>query len=136
MIQYSWLNSTLKDNYGERGLIISSMMTLGFCCQIWVPLFTFPTVQAPRFPHGYPAATVFEVCMWSILMFGAWFMRRWKKKHPDLEMLAEEEEATVITEANGASGSGSAVGASERGSENKGADSKIRSEGRTSDSDN
>ena len=70
--------------------------------------------------------------MWSILMFGAWYIRRWKKKHPDLEMLAEEEEATVIAEANGASGSGAIEGAGE----NKGGDSKIRSERRTSDSDN
>ncbi|TDZ27965.1 Pantothenate transporter liz1 [Colletotrichum spinosum] len=90
---YSWLNFTLKENYGERGLIISSMMTLGFCMQIWVPLFTFPTVEAPRYPHGYPAATVFEVAMWAFLMFGAWYMKRWKQKNPDLEMRLANEAA-------------------------------------------
>ncbi|KAH7014153.1 major facilitator superfamily transporter [Microdochium trichocladiopsis] len=77
-ILYSWLNTTLKENYGERGLIISSMMTLGFCMQIWVPLFTYPTVQAPRFPNGYPASAVFEFAMWAFLMFGSWYMARWK----------------------------------------------------------
>lgn len=87
------MNTTLRENYGERGLIISSMMTLGYCSQIWVPLFTFPTVEAPRFPHGYPAATVFEVMMWSILMFGTWFMVRWKRRHPDLEMRLAVEAA-------------------------------------------
>lgn len=98
-ILYSWVNYTLKENYGERGLIISSMMTLGFCNQIWVPLFTFPTVEAPRFPHGYPAAVVFEFAMWAILMFGAWFMKRWKIKHPDLEMrLAAGEIETTVEE--------------------------------------
>ena len=61
------------------------MMTFGFCSQIWVPLFTFPTVQAPRFPHGYPAVVVFEVAMWSILMFGVWYMARWKLRNPDIE---------------------------------------------------
>ena len=85
-ILYSWVNFTLKENYGERGLIISSMMTLGFCNQIWVPLFTFPTVEAPRFPNGYPAATAFLFTMWAILMTGIWYMRRWKTKNPDLEM--------------------------------------------------
>ncbi|GKU07912.1 pantothenate transporter liz1 [Fusarium langsethiae] len=94
-ILYSWVNSTLKENYGERGLIISSMMTLGFCNQIWIPLFTFPTVEAPEFPHGYPAATVFEFTMWAILMGGVWYMNRWKAKHPDLEMrLAANEDAS------------------------------------------
>ncbi|KAK1716069.1 major facilitator superfamily transporter [Colletotrichum acutatum] len=102
-ILYSWLNSTLKENYGERGLIISSMMTLGFCGQIWIPLFTFPTVEAPRYPHGYPAATVFEVAMWAFLMFGTWYMKRWKHKHPDLEMRLATEEAA----AEGSSGIGS-----------------------------
>lgn len=94
-ILYSWVNSTLKENYGERGLIISSMMTLGFCNQIWIPLFTFPTVEAPKFPHGYPAATVFEFTMWAILMGGVWYMNRWKAKYPDLEMrLAANEDAS------------------------------------------
>jgi len=71
----------------DRGVVISSMMTFGFCSQIWVPLFTFPTVQAPRFPHGYPAVVVFEVAMWSILMFGVWYMARWKLRNPDVESI-------------------------------------------------
>lgn len=37
-MQYTWVNFTLKENYGERGLIISSMMTMGFSTSIWVPL--------------------------------------------------------------------------------------------------
>ena len=84
-ILYSWVNRTLANNYGERGLIISSMMTFGFCTQIWVPMFTFPTVEAPRFPNGYPAASVFEFSMWATLMTGVWYMKHWKAKHPDPE---------------------------------------------------
>ena len=49
-ILYSFVNTQLKESYGERGLVISSMMTLGFCSQIWVPLFTFPTVQGMFLP--------------------------------------------------------------------------------------
>lgn len=74
------MNSTLKDNYGERGFVISSMMTLGFTMQIWIPLFTYPTVQAPRFPNGYPASAAFEFGMYAILMFGSWYIVRWKKR--------------------------------------------------------
>ena len=79
-ILYSFVNTQLKESYGERGLVISSMMTLGFCSQIWVPLFTYPTVQAPQFPHGYPASTVFEFAMSAILMFGVWYMPRWNAR--------------------------------------------------------
>jgi ACS family pantothenate transporter-like MFS transporter len=74
-------------HYADVSVVISSMMTFGFCSQIWVPLFTFPTVQAPRFPHGYPAVVVFEVAMWSILMFGVWYMARWKLRNPDVESI-------------------------------------------------
>lgn len=77
-ILYSFVNTRLSDSYGERGLVISSMMTIGFAMQIWIPLFTFPTIQAPKFPHGYPAALVFEVAMWGIFMAGVWYMARWK----------------------------------------------------------
>jgi hypothetical protein len=94
-ILYSWLNFTLNENYGERGLIISSMMTLGFCMQIWVPLFTFPTVEAPEFRNGYPATIVFEFLMWAFLMFGAWYMKRWKMKASDLEVQVADTEVKV-----------------------------------------
>ena len=52
------------------------MMTAGYCTYIWVPLFTFPTVEAPRFPHGYPPSVVFNFALWAIIMFGIWFMAR------------------------------------------------------------
>lgn len=77
-ILYSWVNYTLNENYGERGLVISSMMTFGFTMQIWIPLLTFPTVEAPEFRKGYPASVVFEFLMWGFLMFGAWYMKRLK----------------------------------------------------------
>lgn len=97
-ILYSWVNTTLKENYGERGLIISSMMTFGYAFKIWVPLFTFPTVEAPRYPHGYPASIAFQVAMWGLLMFGVWFMKRWKLRHPDLEMRIAAGEEDVSQE--------------------------------------
>lgn len=43
--------------------------------------------------NGHPAATVFEFIMWPILMGGVWYMKRWKVKHPDLEMCLAEPES-------------------------------------------
>jgi MFS transporter, ACS family, pantothenate transporter len=68
------------------------MMTMGFCFQIWVPLLTFPAVEAPRWSNGYPAAVAFETAMWAFLMVGYWYMRRYKSKNPDLEMRLEAEQ--------------------------------------------
>ncbi|ORY29542.1 major facilitator superfamily domain-containing protein [Naematelia encephala] len=75
-ILYSWINSTLRNSTAERGFIISSMMTAGYCTYIWVPLFTFPTVEAPRFKHGYPAAVVFTFALWITVLSGVLYMRR------------------------------------------------------------
>lgn len=93
-ILYSWINSTLRTSTAERGLVISSMMTAGYCTYIWVPLFTFPTVEAPRFPHGYPPSVVFNFALWAIIMFGIWFMARRRK----LALARGEAPSTPVSE--------------------------------------
>lgn len=55
---------------------IGSMMTLGYAGQIWVPLLTFPTVQAPSFPKGYPSSLAFLIGMWGLFLYGFFYMRR------------------------------------------------------------
>lgn len=50
-------------------------MTFGYCTYIWVPLFTFPTVQAPEFKHGYPASVAFIVALWALTLFAMWSQR-------------------------------------------------------------
>jgi hypothetical protein len=92
------------------------MMTLGYSTYIWVrwhdsdlhlladgqiPLFTFPTVESPRFPKGYPASVAFDVALWSIVMFGFWFMARRSRRLDDRELDAQTLEspgASVLEE--------------------------------------
>ncbi|KIY53255.1 MFS general substrate transporter [Fistulina hepatica ATCC 64428] len=74
-ILYSWTNTILRNDPEERAVVMSSMMTAGYSTYIWVPLFTFPTVQAPRFPNGYPASLAFNIAEWGILLCGIWKMR-------------------------------------------------------------
>ncbi|EJT76536.1 pantothenate transporter liz [Gaeumannomyces tritici R3-111a-1] len=104
-ILYTWVNFTLKENFGERGLIISSMMTMGFSTSIWVPLLIFPAVEAPEWKRGYPASTVFQFLMWSTLMFGIWYMARWKTRQADPEVPEQEQ---VKGESNAEDGDGAA----------------------------
>ncbi|ODN83497.1 hypothetical protein L202_01631 [Cryptococcus amylolentus CBS 6039] len=95
-IFYSWINDTLRSSPAERGLIISACMTLGYTFYIWVPLFTFPTVEAPRYPHGYPPSIVFAAALYLLVLFGMWYM----EKHPavpevqegDIERRSQESE--------------------------------------------
>ncbi|ORX36124.1 major facilitator superfamily domain-containing protein [Kockovaella imperatae] len=96
-ILYSWINSTLRHSTAERGLIISSMMTFGYSTYIWVPLFTFPTVEAPRFPHGYPASVVFNFALWASVMGGIWYMRR-EPEITDVEQSSETSSPDSVSE--------------------------------------
>jgi MFS transporter, ACS family, pantothenate transporter len=87
-------------------------MTMGFCFQIWVPLLTFPAVEAPRWHKGYPAAVAFETAMWSFLVVGYWYMKRYKLRNPDLEMRlrAEENEKIAGIETSSQGGSIEEIG--------------------------
>jgi hypothetical protein len=97
-ILYSWLNTQMRDAPESRAFsewchtgtwvisklirptrwftAIGSMMTLGYAGQIWVPLLTFPTVQAPSFPKGYPSSLAFLIAMWGLFLYGFFYMRR------------------------------------------------------------
>ena len=68
-----------------------------------VPLFTFPTVEAPRFAKGYPASVVFVFALWASVMFGIWFMSRRQSDAlgANLESQGSEsgsDERTIITD--------------------------------------
>lgn len=89
--QYTWVNFTLKENLGERGLIISSMMTMGYSTTIWVPLLIYPAVEAPEWKRGYPASAVFQFLMWGTLTFGTWYMARWKTRQADPETPEQQQ---------------------------------------------
>lgn len=52
-VLYGWANVVLKDNDEERALTLILMTAIATSTTAWIPLFTYPTVQAPRFPHGY-----------------------------------------------------------------------------------
>lgn len=87
-------------------------MTFGYSTYIWVgasdrstlirqiPLFTFPTVESPRFPKGYPASIAFDIGLYSIVMFGFWFMarkaRRLQAVEAALTSVGDEPEASSI----------------------------------------
>lgn len=76
-------------------------MTLGYSTQIWVPLFTFPTVQAPRYPHGYPPTVVFTFCLWFMGMFGIYFYRRKDRLQRERQASTESADILAASESGG-----------------------------------
>jgi MFS family permease len=62
-VLYGWANVVLKDNIEERSLTLILMTAIATSTNAWIPLFTYPTVEAPRFPKGYVFSAVMVVCL-------------------------------------------------------------------------
>lgn len=71
-------------------------MTLGYSTYIWIPLFTFPTVEAPRFSKGYLASLAFLVAMWALMMYAVWY----HQTHASAVIGRREEEPGVVESAD------------------------------------
>ncbi|ORY63056.1 major facilitator superfamily domain-containing protein [Pseudomassariella vexata] len=62
-VLYGWANVLLRDNDEERALTLVLMTAIATSTTAWVPLFTYPTVEAPRFPRGYVYSATMVVCL-------------------------------------------------------------------------
>ncbi|KAI1843010.1 hypothetical protein JX266_010863 [Neoarthrinium moseri] len=62
-VLYGWANVVLKDNIEERSLTLILMTAIATSTNAWIPLFTYPTVEAPRFPKGYVYSAVMVVLL-------------------------------------------------------------------------
>ncbi|KAH7166391.1 major facilitator superfamily domain-containing protein [Dactylonectria macrodidyma] len=62
-VLYGWANIILRHNNEERALTLILMTAIATSTQAWIPLFTYPTVEAPRFPKGYKYSAVIVVLL-------------------------------------------------------------------------
>ncbi|KPM41872.1 putative transporter SEO1 [Neonectria ditissima] len=62
-VLYGWANTILRHNNEERAITLILMTAIATSTTAWIPLFTYPTVQAPRFPHGYVYSAVMVVLL-------------------------------------------------------------------------
>lgn len=52
------------------------MMTFGYTSYVVIPLFTYATVDAPRFKKGYPTSLAFALLMWITFVGVYYYYRR------------------------------------------------------------
>ncbi|GKT59774.1 major facilitator superfamily transporter [Colletotrichum tofieldiae] len=62
-VLYGWANIILKHNIEERALTLILMTAIATSTNAWIPLFVYPTVDAPRFPKGYVYSAVMVVLL-------------------------------------------------------------------------
>ncbi|KAI1392784.1 MFS general substrate transporter [Hypoxylon trugodes] len=56
-LSMSWANEICGADAEERSIVIGIMNSMGYAFNAWVPLLTFPQVDAPRFRRGFIFST-------------------------------------------------------------------------------
>lgn len=85
-VLYSWANIICSDNSQQRALTLSTMNTLGNTFGVWVPLFVWKTVDAPRHLKGY-AYTVALCCLMLITLVPLTYL--WRREQATTKRLLE-----------------------------------------------
>ncbi|KAL1633117.1 MFS transporter (Seo1) [Diplodia intermedia] len=65
-VLYGWANDIMRHRPDERSFMLIAMNTIAQSTTAWTPLLVFKTVEAPRFPKGFPfvlASTIATVLM-------------------------------------------------------------------------
>ncbi|KAJ5948530.1 Major facilitator superfamily domain general substrate transporter [Penicillium verhagenii] len=62
-VLYGWTNVIYRDSVEERAVVLVLITAISTSWTAWIPLFTYPTVEGPRFVHGYVFSAVMTVCL-------------------------------------------------------------------------
>ncbi|KAH3676247.1 hypothetical protein WICMUC_002124 [Wickerhamomyces mucosus] len=84
-ILYSWANIICSGNSQERALTLSTMNTLGNTFSVWVPIFVWKTLDAPRYLKGYAYNIALDAMMLILLYPLTYLYKRDKTNLKNLE---------------------------------------------------
>ncbi|KAL4781751.1 major facilitator superfamily domain-containing protein [Aspergillus varians] len=62
-VLYGWVNMIYRDSIEERAVVLVLITAVSTSWTAWIPLFTYPTTEAPRFEHGYVFSAVVVVLL-------------------------------------------------------------------------
>jgi ACS family pantothenate transporter-like MFS transporter len=72
----SWANEICGGDAEERALVLGIMNASGYAFNAWLPILTYPAVQAPRFKKGFIFSTAAFGAQFLITGLVAWLQRR------------------------------------------------------------
>lgn len=91
-LSMSWANEICGADAEERAIVIGIMNSMGYAFNAWVPLLTYPQVDAPKFRKGF----IFTVCAFiaqGIINGTIAFMQKRDAKKKEKENRVDEEGA-------------------------------------------
>ncbi|KAH8593809.1 major facilitator superfamily domain-containing protein [Bisporella sp. PMI_857] len=98
-IVYSYANIICAGDAEERAFILSSMLAFAYTCNIWVPLLTFRTVEAPKYPKGFKQQLIAHPIYlgWTLMLF--FVARRGQRKRKAQTQVESDEREDSEAEA-------------------------------------
>ncbi|KAK4444552.1 transporter SEO1 [Podospora aff. communis PSN243] len=84
-VLHGWVNTQLRGSPAQRAFILVLINTTSQASTAWTHLLTFPTVEAPRFPKGYPYAMANSVALILTAHGLRWWLKKREAKKPDSE---------------------------------------------------
>lgn len=93
-LSMSWANEICGRDAEERAVVIGVMNSLGYAFNAWVPLLTYPQVDAPQFRKGFIYTTVAFAAQAGITATVAYMYKR-DQKHAVIENRGDEGEENV-----------------------------------------
>lgn len=79
----SWANEMCGSDAEERALVLGITNASGYAFNAWLPLLTYPAVQAPRFKRGFTYSTIAYVAQFAITGLVAFL--RWREEEQSNE---------------------------------------------------
>ncbi len=62
-VLYGWVNTQLRYSPAQRSFVLVLINAVSQSTTAWTPLLVFPTVEAPRFPKGWPFVLANSICL-------------------------------------------------------------------------
>lgn len=90
-LSMTWANEICGADAEERAVVLGIMNAAGYAFNAWLPLLTYPVVDAPKFRKGFIYTTIAFLAQAVITWTVWWLARRDRKK---------EEKSAVDTAGN------------------------------------
>ncbi|KAF2846234.1 major facilitator superfamily transporter [Plenodomus tracheiphilus IPT5] len=93
-LSMSWANEICGADAEERAIVIGIMNSMGYAFNAWVPLLTYPQVDAPKFRKGF----IFSVCAFvaqGFITAAVAYMQKRDARKKEKERRVDEEGARV-----------------------------------------
>lgn len=90
----SWANEICSADAEERAIVLGLMNAAAYAIQAWLPLFTYPQVDSPRFLGGFVYSTLAFVAEFFITGLVAWLQvreRRQKERMDEVDACGDGE---------------------------------------------